>query len=270
MKQVLTSILYLGGIGFLFGIILSILDKKLRVKEEPLVKEILDILPGINCGACGYAGCEAYAKEVAKRKDVLTGCIPGGESVNNKVASLLGVESRQTTSFKIIVLCAAKFRDRKISFDYRGPGTCSLAHVGLGSIDCRYGCLGFGDCVEVCPTRALKVEDGLVKVDYKKCIGCGKCAGICPRNILKLVRADSKNLYVVSCSNPGDALYTKKVCSCGCIGCGICVKIVKESPFYLDDKLSKIDYDKINKNSESELDTAVNKCPVKIIDKFRL
>jgi len=270
MRQVFISILSLGGIGLLFGVVLSILDKKLKTEEDPLIKQIIDILPGINCGACGFPGCEAYAKEAVKKKELFGGCIPGGEAVNKKIASLLGFKAGVAAAPKVIVLCGAKFGEKKMSSDYGGPKTCALANVSLGNIDCRYGCLGFGDCVEICPTQALGIRDGKVSVDYKKCIGCGKCVGVCPRGILKLVETGKEYLYATSCSNPEDSLYTKKVCSRGCIGCGICTKVIKESPFYLEQKLSKIDYKKLNDKSQSELDTAVNKCPVKIISKFEL
>ncbi len=268
MNEVVISLISLGGIGLVFGIILSVLDKKLKVEEDPLVKEIMSLLPGINCGACGFAGCSAYAKQIAEKKDILKGCIPGGDAVNSKVSALIGVKAKKAKSLKVIVKCGAKTGEKKSSFDYSGVKSCAAADLSWANIDCRYGCLGFGDCVQVCPVQALRIEEQLVKVDYNKCIGCGKCVEVCPRNVLELVEVTSPDLYVVSCSNPDKALDTKKVCSKGCIGCGICVKLVKDSPFELKQGLSKLNYQKAQGRGKEELDAAKDKCPVKIINSF--
>lgn len=271
MREVIVALLSLGSIGLLFGIILSFLDSKLKVKEDPQVEKLLGVLPGLNCGACGFAGCDAFAKAVVKNKDLFNGCRPAGVEINQRIAGILGLEKRyQTIPLKVAVLCGARFSEKKMSFEYKGPQNCALADISLANIDCRFGCLGFGDCVKVCPTQALHINKGLVIVDYKKCIGCGKCVKICPRDILELVEQDSQLLYAVSCSNLEDAVSTKKVCSHGCIGCGICAKIIKDSCFRLEQGLSRIDYKNLKKKTQDELDLAVNKCPVKIISKFNV
>jgi len=268
MRDILISMLSLGGIGLIFGIVLSILDKKLKVLEDPIVEKIIEALPQINCGACGYAGCAAYAKAIVVSKDLGVGCLPGGDEVNLKLADLIGANEVKSEKLKIVVLCGALVDKKKKSFIYKGTQTCAVANNALGNIDCRYGCMGFGDCVNICPTQALIVENGLVRVEYDKCIGCGKCVNTCPREVLKLVKTDSKLLYAVACSNPDNTLLTKKVCATGCIGCGICIRLVKDSPFYLENKLSKIDYDKIKETSD--LEVVVTKCPVKIIKTFHV
>ncbi|MBN2120869.1 MAG: RnfABCDGE type electron transport complex subunit B [Candidatus Omnitrophica bacterium] len=269
MNEIIIAVVSLGSIGLVFGVILSVLDKKLKVEQDPLIEEVLNLLPGINCGACGFAGCKAYAGAAVENKDLYGGCLPGGKDINEKIAAALGLKSDfKSTALKVVVLCGAKSDEKKSSFDYIGPRTCSFANISLANIDCRFGCLGLGDCLEVCPTKALSIEAGLVKVDYSKCIGCGKCVEACPRNILKVVEAVNKDLYVVSCSNTDRGPFTKKVCSKGCIGCGICVKVIKDSCFYLEQGLSKIDYKKIGDKTGQELESALEKCPVKIINKF--
>lgn len=268
MNDILLSIISLGGIGLIFGVVLSILDSKLKVEEDPLVAQINDAFPGINCGACGFAGCLAFAKEIAKTKNIGKGCLPGGEEVNSKVANLIGADAKDTVKTKLIVLCGAHSDKKKKTYSYKGEKTCAVAHTVGGNIDCSYGCLAFGDCCKVCPVGALTVKNGLVEVDYKKCISCGKCVQVCPRNLLKLVEAEDEKLHVVACSNPEDTMSTKKVCAAGCIGCGICIKLIKDSPFYLEEKLSKIDYSKIKGRTDLEL--GVSKCPVKIIKVFDL
>lgn len=266
MRDILISMLSLGGIGLMFGVILAILDKKLKVKEDPIVEKVIEVLLQINCGACGFAGCAAYAKKIVVSKDLGRGCLPGGDEINQKLAELIGANKVYSEKLKIVVLCGAQSDKKKTSFVYKGTPTCAVANNFLGNIDCRLGCMGFGDCVGVCPTKALVVRNSLVKVEYDKCIGCGKCAISCPRGLLELVKANSNFLYTVACSNPDNAMLTKKVCLTGCIGCGICVRLVEDSPFYLENKLAKISYDKII--DSTDLNTVVIKCPVKIIKIF--
>ncbi|MFC1514622.1 RnfABCDGE type electron transport complex subunit B [Candidatus Omnitrophota bacterium] len=271
MEQIITALISLGSIGLLFAVVLSILDTKLTVEEDPLVKEVFELLPGINCGACSFAGCKAYAKAVVQEKNLFKGCLPGGEAVNAQIARAVGLETLcASTPLKVVVHCGSTSAEKKASHEYRGPKSCGLADMAFANIDCRYGCMGLGDCVGVCPTRALQVVSGLVRVDYTRCIGCGQCTRACPRSILRLVDASAAELYVVSCSNPEKGPLTKKVCSKGCIGCGICVKMIKDSPFHLEEGLSRIDYDKIKAKKKEELDLAKDKCPVKIINAFDL
>ncbi len=268
MEQISISIIAMGSIGLLFGIILSILDKKLKVEEDPRVKKILDILPEINCGACGFSGCKAYAKAAVEKNDLMGGCKPGGEEVNKKLAEIVGADNNRRVPLKVIALCGAKYGEKKISVDYKGPKTCNAANQTSANIDCKYGCLGFGDCIEVCPVNALSLDNGKIIVDYNLCIGCGKCVEVCPRDILALAEVKDENIYTVACRNPEDTLSTKKVCSTGCIGCALCTKIIKDSPFYMEYKLAKIDYKKIEGRDEAELDKAKDKCPVGIIKKL--
>ncbi|RKY35366.1 MAG: electron transporter RnfB [Candidatus Duberdicusella sinuisediminis] len=263
MDKLLISLFSLGGIAFAFGLILSILDKRLRVEEDSKIEEVLALLPGINCGACGFKGCRDFAQAVVKENNIFGGCLPGGEEVNKRLAKVLGIEGKSFSSKKVVVLCLAEKGEKYSSFEYRGPETCFLANISLANIDCRYGCLGFGDCVEVCPTQALKVEKGKVIVDYKKCIGCGKCVEACPRGILKLI--DKEDKVYVGCSNQEKAASTKKVCSKGCIGCGLCAKLIKNSPFYLEEGLAKIDYSRLKTTPPEEVVKVAEKCPVKVI-----
>ena len=263
MRQILLSIFSLGGLALIFGVILSVLDKKLKIEEDSKTEEILGILPGINCGACGFKGCRDFAQKVAKEKSLFGGCLPGGEEVNKKIADLLGIKPEGASSKKIVVLCSAEFGEKLSSFEYKGPESCFLANVSLANIDCKYGCLGFGDCVRACPTQALRVEKAKIVVDYKKCIGCGKCVRACPRGILKLV--DREDKLFVACSNPEDALSTKEVCKKGCIGCGLCTKLIKESPFYLEEGLSKIDYQKAKALNPEDASKIRERCPTKVI-----
>lgn len=266
---VIISILVMGIIGGLFGLVLAVLDKTLRVKEDPIVEQVVELLPGLNCGACGQAGCTAFAKNVAKNKDLGTGCLPLDEEINEQIADIIGAAHIGMPKLKLITKCSATCQQQKRSFEYRGPESCAVVDVSGGNIDCKYGCLALGDCVRVCPVEALTIEEGTVVIDNETCIDCGACVRTCPRALLEFADVgDSKEYYVVGCSNPEDALSTKKVCSVGCIGCGICIKLVKESPYYLENKISRLDYKKAQ--GREDIQIAMDKCPVKIIKKFTI
>jgi len=266
MSIVVISILVLGLTGFLFGVLLALLSRKLKVEEDECVKKIIDILPGINCGACGFSGCSAFAEAVVKKRDMFSGCIPGGDSVNNKVKDILGLSSSAGAVRRVAVCrCGAREGEKKITNQYQGPLTCRAADITGAAIDCLYGCIGFGDCEKVCPVGAIKVKERKVYVDVNVCIGCGKCVKVCPRGLFELIAFDKNTpVYYVACSNKDKGIEVKNVCSYGCIGCGICAK-VNDSPFVVRNNLSRVDREKTS--SVNALETAAGKCPTKCIIK---
>jgi len=263
MNEALRGLLVLGSVGFAFSVLLAFLSRKLKVEEDPLVEKIMEILPGINCGACGFSGCKAFAESVVKSKEAAV-CKPGGEEVNEQVAALLNVKAEKTRSLKAVVACGADSEEKKFSSEYRGPRTCAAAHLVGGGPDCKYGCIGFGDCIAACPVGGLSMVKGRIIVDIEKCIGCGKCAQVCPRNLFELVPYEKKSrIFYVACSNREKGPQTRKVCSRGCIVCGMCTR-VGDSPFYLDQNLSRVSYEKVK--AEDPLVAAKDKCPTKCID----
>ena len=264
MKEIVISSIGLGLIGFLFAVILSIADKKLAVKKDPVLEKILKILPGVNCGACGFSSCEAFAQNILEKKSLFKGCLAGGKEVNEKLCNLLGLESPHTTKKKVIVKCS-QTEPKRFSAEYRGVKSCALADLTQTDLACKYGCLGFGDCEKVCKFGAIKIEKGLPVINYEKCVGCGECVKACPRNVLEIVEIKNDKLYWVGCNNPETAMQVKKVCDVGCIGCGLCTKVIPESPFYLEEALAKICYKKIE---DKNLDLALQKCPTKVIKKI--
>jgi len=253
------AIVVLGGIGLIFSLVLSFLNKKLKVEEDPRIKEILEVLPQINCGACGFSGCLAYAQNAVKECNIFRGCLPGGKEVNEKVSKILGIECSFKKEKVVVCRCGATDQEKRETNIYQGVETCKGADLVGGRINCLYGCLGFGDCIKVCPVGAITLDERIY-VDIKKCIGCGKCVNICPRHLFEFVPLSEK-IYYVACSNHDKGVDTKKVCKRGCIGCGICTRI--NSSFYLKDNLSYFDYKKIEKYSL--LEVAKDKCPTKCI-----
>ncbi len=264
MDNILISILSLTAMGICFGAILAVLDKKLKVESNPLVEEVEKLLPGINCGACGYPGCRKFAEEAVKNKSLGKGCIPGGKETNDKIARLLGISASSANAKKAVIFCSGTNNAKKISSKYRGIISCAAVNLANAGPDCKYGCIGLGDCVKVCPAQAISIENGLCVIDPKKCIGCGLCVKACPRNIIHMVDPGNKDFIVkVACSNPGPMQEVKKVCSAGCIGCGLCTKIIPDSPFYMEKKLAAADNSKIT--SKKQIQPAIDKCPAKVI-----
>ena len=264
MNLILFSALSLGILGMVFAVVLAFLDKKLKVKQDERVEKILALLPGINCGACGFSGCAAFAQAVVKERKMFSGCIPGGREVNRQIASLMGIGEIKILPKVAVCQCSAADASKKRSFTYEGPQSCRFAHLVGGNLDCTYGCLGYGDCVAVCPVGAISIKEKKVYVDADKCIGCGKCIQACPRNLFTLVAFDKEkeeNFFYVGCSNKDKGSLTRAVCTQGCIACGICVR-VGNSPFKLENNLSRIDYSKAEINAFEE---AKNKCPTKCI-----
>lgn len=267
MCEAVKGLLVLGSVGFLFSLILAFLGEKLKVKEDPLVVKILELLPGINCGACGLSGCRVFAEEIVKHKNSLL-CRPAGEEINSRISFLLDLKGKVIFARKAVARCGAAKKDKNFSSTYIGPSSCAFAHILGAGLDCKYGCLGFGDCVSVCPVKAISMKNDKVYVDIKKCIGCGKCLKACPRNIFEMVPfKEGIDVYVVSCNNKEKALYVRKVCTRGCISCGLCLK-VEASPFYLKDNLSYIDYEKAEKTES--LAEAKDKCLTHCIDRINV
>lgn len=275
MSGVFLSILVLGGTGLVFSLLLALLSKKLKVKENPLTTEILNILPGINCGACGFSGCLAFAQAVIKEKKIFNGCLPGGEELNKNITNLLGIDSEVSRHKSTAAChCAAKEGEKKASSQYNGIKTCQAANITGGVFDCVYSCLAWGDCVNVCPVKAISLNNKKIAIDSEKCISCGKCVPACPRDLFKIIPInsvkevfsnginDKNGINFVACNNKETGKNVTAVCSKGCIACEICVR-VKDSPFYIKNNLSYIDYSKIG--NVAAIQEAKSKCPTKCI-----
>ncbi|MCF7886938.1 MAG: RnfABCDGE type electron transport complex subunit B [Candidatus Omnitrophica bacterium] len=265
MGKVFSATIIFGSIGLAFSLLLAFLNRKLKVSEDPMVKKILNILPGLNCGACGFSSCKAYAQAIAKDPNKIKNCRPGGSRVDEKIAKTLGKKENIEQQKKMIAVCAcgAEAKDKKSTHYYYGLENCQSAHIIGGAIDCVYGCLGFRDCQEACPVGAITIKNKKVYIDQKKCFLCGKCIKACPRNLFKMIPVKEFGNYFIACSNKDRLKEVKDACSRGCIACGICTK-VEDSPYELVDNLSRINYKKIvNKKS---LEAGKNKCPTNCID----
>ncbi|MFH1195334.1 MAG: RnfABCDGE type electron transport complex subunit B [bacterium] len=257
------AIATMGGLGLLLAGGLAYADMKLRVEENPLIGQINEVLPGVNCGGCGRAGCYDLAVNIVEGNASVTACPVGGSDTAKKIAELMGVEAGSVVKMVPRILCRGGNSEAVKKFaNYYGPLNCSaMAVVSGGDKLCYYGCLGGGDCVEACPFGAMFMnENGLPEVIDELCTGCGNCAKVCPRNIIEMHPID-RNVFVF-CKNHDDPKTSKEVCTVSCLGCGICAR-KSDGGIEMVNNLGVINYDKFD---ESKI--PFDKCSTKAIGKL--
>ena len=258
MFPVLFPILTVAGFGLAFGIILAYAAKRIAPEVNKTEKELYNIMPGINCGACGYAGCVAYANAIIKKKEEINKCSPGGEDLIKRISELLGLEAVAAIPRIAAVHCQGG-KNSSFKADYHGINTCAGEFITAGNRSaCEWGCLGYGDCVEVCPFDAIHMgDDQYPIIDREKCTGCGKCVTACPKDIISLIPATQK-IYL-GCRNPQKGKIVKEICSKGCIGCRICSlpKITPSGKVTMKGHLPDVPED------WEDFEQAVLKCPGK-------
>ena len=249
-------------LGTTFAIVLLIASEKLKVQLDSKIEQIHEALPGIDCGACGFAGCGSYAKAVAQDPELIGKCAPGGTDASNRIAEILNLQvSGGGHPQRPIVHCRAHKDDKTYTGHCHGIQTCTSADA-LSSIQaCRFGCLGYGDCVNACKFDALHIVDGLAVVDYEKCTGCTACSKACPRNLIEMVPFSHENMMLVACASKENGKTTRQMCKVGCIACGLCAK--QSDLFTMTDNLARVDYKNFEPSEKTE--SAYEKCPTGVI-----
>jgi Na+-translocating ferredoxin:NAD+ oxidoreductase RNF subunit RnfB len=250
------------GLGFAFAVVLLIASEKLKVEVDPKIEQIQAALPNLDCGACGFAGCGGYAKGVLENPELIGKCSPGGADVAAQIAEILNLQvSESGPAKRPIVHCRAHTADRTYFAEYQGIPSCTAANALTNAQACKFGCLGYGDCVSACKFDALHVIDGLATVDYTKCTGCTACSKACPRNLIEMVPFGHENMMTVACNSICTGKVTRTMCQVGCIGCKLCTK--QSDVFSIEDNLAHLDYLKYTPCGENE--AALNKCPTGVI-----
>ncbi|MBQ6671187.1 MAG: RnfABCDGE type electron transport complex subunit B [Firmicutes bacterium] len=250
-------------IALIAALLLSLAAKFMAVPVNETQAAIRAELPGANCGACGFAGCDDYAAALAEGGDVKTNlCVPGADAVAAAIAAILGQDAEDVIEQVANVRCSGLCDVTKPEMDYQGLKTCAAAK-GLfgGPGSCKYGCIGFGDCERACPYGAIQVCNGLAKVDREKCVGCGMCARTCPQHIIDII-PDVKRVYV-ACSSADKGAVTNKLCSAGCIGCKLCEKACKFDAVHVENNHAVIDIDKCK-----NCGLCAKACPKKVIKMY--
>lgn len=243
ISNIIAAICVVGGVGLLFGLLLAFAAHIFAVKTDERAGQILDALPGANCGSCGYAGCSAYAEAVVKGDAPVNACTVGKAPVANKIADIMGVEAGEVQEIVARVMCGGDKGSVAYKFEYKGINDCAAAaKFAGGAKKCESGCLGLGRCVNVCTFGAIKIKNGVAVVDDKLCQACGKCVQACPKHIIKLIPKAQRNW--VLCSNPEMGKFVNQYCKKGCIGCKLCEKECKFDAVQVVDNHAIIDYDK--------------------------
>lgn len=258
--NILIPLLILGVLGLVFGVVLGYAAKKFHVDVDPLIPQLREELPGANCGACGFTGCDAYAKALAEGNAKPGACPVGGSACTEKLSSILGVAAEEGERMVAFVKCCGTPDVAASQYDYKGIHSCIEASVlpGGGPKACRFGCMGFGSCVEACKFDAIHIVDGVAKVDKEKCVACGACQAACPKHLIDMVPA-SQEVHVY-CANTERGKDVKAVCESGCIGCTLCVKNCPNQAISMQGAIAVIDGTKC-----TNCGLCKEKCPAKVI-----
>lgn len=273
MEAVLITIAVLASLGCVAALILYFVSQKFKVYEDPKIGEVEEVLPGANCGGCGYAGCHAMAEALAKADDISGMLCPvGGSAVMCQVAQILGKTVAESAPKLAVVRCSGctvgEAAKRKKTLNYDGAKSCAIASTHFaGDTGCSYGCLGLGDCVRVCQFDAIRInpETGLAEVDDAKCVACGACAKACPKQVIEIrykgrVVKDNARRVWVGCVNKDKGAVSMKACKASCIGCGKCQKVCKFDAIKVENNLCYIDPEKCK-----ACGMCMNECPTKAI-----
>lgn len=250
----------LGTMGLVFGAGLAYAAKKFEVHVDPRVTAINDVLPGANCGGCGYPGCGGFASAVVAGQAPVNGCPVGGPDCAEAVAGIMGQEAGAGEKKVMKVICSGTSDHCKEDFAYDGIQDCKAANmVNGGSKSCKHGCLGLGTCVRACPFDAIVINDGgIADIDPDKCVACGKCIEACPKDVIDVVPYVQH--VIVDCNNIERGGHVKKNCGVACIACGMCQRACPFDAIHVENNIAKIDYDKC-----TQCMVCVEKCPTKAI-----
>ena len=242
MNPILFAVCIVAGIGLLAGLLLAVLSKIMAVPVDEKAAAVEEVLPGANCGACGFSGCSGYAAALGSGKTTETGlCAPGGTEVSKQIAEIMGLAAATLEPMTARVLCNGTNENAKKKMIYDGVDSCRMAsQLFGGEKSCPYGCVGLGDCVAACPYSAISICNGVAVVDPNACRACKKCINTCPKHIIDLV-PKSRPAAAVLCKNHDKGAKTKKDCAVGCIGCTKCVRACPEGAIEMDNFVAHVD-----------------------------
>ncbi len=266
MNSIIIAVLIVSVIGLLLGLGLAIASAVFAVPVDEKEVAVRGCLPGANCGACGYTGCDGYAGALAKGETTdCSLCIPGGNDTAKAIADVMGLEAGKITPMVAAVMCQGNKMNVEEKLEYSGVHSCKIAtQLFGGPKNCVYGCIGFGDCVEVCPYEAIFICDGVARINPDKCRACKKCIKSCPRGLIDLFPLDTTKAAVL-CKNHAKGGETRKQCKAGCIGCMKCVKICPVDAVKVENFCATVDYDKCIGCGKCHAE-----CPVGAIDIYTI
>ncbi len=266
MTQILVPVVLVAAIGLIAGLGLAVASVVFAVPKDEKAEAVREVLPGANCGACGYSGCDGYAAALSKGETTeCNRCTPGGNDVAKQVAAILGVEAGAVTPQVAAVMCCGNSSNVEEKLEYSGVRSCKIAtQLFGGPKTCVHGCIGFGDCVRVCPYEAIFICDGVARINPDKCRACKMCINTCPRHLIDLFPLDTVKAAVL-CVNHDKGAQTRKQCKAGCIGCMKCQKVCPVEAVKVENFCAKVDYDKCIGCGKCH-----EECPVGCIDLYEI
>ena len=264
MSGIMTPVLLVAVIGLICAGLLVFASKVFHVEVDERITQVREVLPGANCGGCGYAGCDDYAANLVADESIpCTKCSPGGAGTAAQIAEILGRAAGSAEPEVAQVMCNGTCDASRTVLEWQGMSSCKGAKGWFSSPNaCMFGCLGLGDCVDACQFDAIGVVDGVARVNRENCVACGACVGICPQKIIKLVPVKSQ--VHVLCSSTDKGAVAKKNCDNACIGCTKCTTVCNFGAISIEDNLARID---VSKCKSCGLCAVV--CPTGAINSFK-
>ena len=244
LMDLLPAVLFMVALGAILAGVIAFAVRKLYVYEDPRIEQVEEMLPAVNCGACGYPGCRAFAEATVKGEAPPSKCTVNSVEGNQQIAEFLGVSLGEQEKIVARLACAGGSHVAKMRARYEGMQTCTAAVVsGGGGKACAWGCLGLGDCEVSCDFDAIHMNRfGLPVVDEDKCTACNDCVVACPLDLFSLQPVSHK--LWVACKNLEEGEKALDECEVACTACNRCVIDAPEGLISLKDNLAVVDYSK--------------------------
>ena len=243
LTDILIAFGVVASVSFVLGILLALFINFFGIEDDEKAKEIRACLPGINCGACGFKGCDDYAAALSEGKTKPNLCVPGATDTSNAIGELLGIEVEAPKDVVAFIHCNGSCGAVSQKAIYDGISSCKAVSMLYGGPQaCRYGCLGCGDCVAACSSDAICISDGIAHIDTRRCVGCGMCVNVCPKKLISMGPQETK--AAVYCNSKDKGADARKACKNACIACKKCEKACTYDAITVIDNRAVIDYDK--------------------------
>ena len=263
---IISAVIIVSVIGAIAALVLAIASKIFAVPVDEKAEKIRECLPGANCGACGFSGCDGYAAALSKGETTNVAlCNPGGNDAAKAIAEITGLEAKEVTPMAAVVLCQGHNVNAAQKLNYQGVMSCKMAsQVYGGPKECIYGCIGYGDCLNACEYEAISICNGIARINPARCRACKKCVNTCPKGLIEMMPLNVAKAAVL-CKNHDKGAKTRKECTAGCIGCMKCVKSCEKGAISIDRFCAKVDEEKCIGCGDCHA-----QCPVGAIDVISL